>query len=264
MIAFPQPRVEVPPAASGDGLWLLAALSENDVLGVRFERIVERKTGAVHGVEALCRIRHDELPLQPARLFALAEEAECATELSEILRRRAAAAMVHSSMRLFLNTHPAELRDIPRLLFSLDELRGRRPDLHLVLEIHEEAELPIDDLKVLRRELARMRIEIAYDDFGTGRGRLRELVEVPPDYLKIGYQLVQSLRDAPRSARGVVQGLLSMASSVGARVIAEGPESDIEQRACWELDFDLCQRHDQPCNWTDVSMEDAPCLLNCA
>ncbi|MEZ5331690.1 MAG: EAL domain-containing protein [Thermoanaerobaculia bacterium] len=268
MIAL-QPRTDLLHTAPDDGLWLLTAFSQDDALGVRFERIVERKTGALHGLEALCRVRNEDLPLQPHHLFRLAEEEECATELSELMRRRAAAAMAVSTVRLFLNTHPAEFRDIPRLLYSLDELRGCWPALRLVLEIHEEAEVSVLDLKILRRELARMRIEMAYDDFGTGRGRLRELVEVPPDYLKIGYRVVQSVRDARSSARGVIQGLLRMASSVGARVVAEGPESDLEQQACWDLDFDLCQRHDEPARDAGLVsvgslMEERPCLISCA
>jgi len=230
---------------SQDALWLLAVLSEEEALGVRFEPIFERGRDGMHGMEALCRVRHGELPLETGRLFELAERAECATELSEILRRRAAAAMVDPEARLFVNTHPAEFLDLGRLLVSLDELRGRWPDLRLVLEIHEEADLSLEDLKGLRRELARLRIEVAYDDFGTGRGRLRELVEVPPDYLKLGHTLVHSLSDERNSVRGVVQGILSMATSVGARVIAEGPISDEEERLCWLLGFDLCQRHDE-------------------
>jgi EAL domain-containing protein (putative c-di-GMP-specific phosphodiesterase class I) len=243
---------------SSDGLCLLTAVAQEGALAVRFERIVERG-GGIHGLEALCRVEHDELPSRTDRLFELAEATECATELSEILRRRAAAAMSEPGLRLFLNTHPAELEDIPRLLFSLDELRGRWPELHLVLEIHEDAEMDLEDLKLLRRELARLRIEVAYDDFGAGKARFRELVEVPPDYLKIGHELVWSLTDDRASVRGVAQGILRMAASVGARVIAEGPISDREENLCWNLGFDLCQRHDEPAK-TAASVRPVPLL----
>lgn len=255
------------PSPWQDGLRLLGALAEPESLALRFEPIVERE-GGLHGVEALCRVRHRELPSGPEGLFRLAEQAECATELSELLRRRAAAA-ADPRVRLFVNTHPAELRDVPRLLFSLDELRARWPELHLVLEIHEEAMLTLDELKGLRRELARLRIEVAYDDFGSGRDRLRELVEVPPDYLKLDHRLVRSLTEGRESLHGVVRGMLSMAASVGARVVAEGSSCEEEEVFCWHLGFDLCQRHEEPDAPRTLTRRPGPtglvpCLATCA
>lgn len=261
------PPTEAPRAQ--DDLWLLAALAEEEALDVRFEPIVQASSGAVHGLEALCRVRHGELPLQTRSLFRLAEEAECATELSEILRRHAAAAMADPGIRLFVNTHPAELRDISRLLFSLDELRGRWPELRLVLEVHEEAEPTIEELKLLRRELARLRVEVAYDDFGSGRARLRELVEVPPDYVKLDHRLVHSLTDDRESVRGVVQAILDMATSVGARVIAEGLACEEEELLCRRLGFVLVQRHVMSDAAARVAghrgpLGVVPCLATCA
>ena len=58
---------------------------------------------------------------------------------------------------------------------SLTQLRANAPDLSIVLELHEAAVTNPAEIVEFRKELNDLRIQLAYDDFGAGQARLKEL-----------------------------------------------------------------------------------------
>ena len=67
-------------------------------------------------------------------------------------------------------------------------------------------------------------IKISIDDFGTGYSSFSYLQRLPVDAIKIDRSFVQYLESEPR-ALSVVQGMVSLAHSIGLRVVVEGVET---------------------------------------
>lgn len=192
--------------------------------------------------EALGRGAHPGLPSGPIELFRVAEGIGAAGELSRLLRRRAVEIVRDrpSVGGLFLNTHPVELGD-PRLLESMEELRGLAPHLDLTLEIHESALGQPAVIASLRDQLSEINVGLAYDDFGSGQARLLELAEAPPHYLKFDRRFVAGIDAAPPSRRRLVASLVAAARELAVKTVAEGVETAAEAEVCARLGFTHAQ-----------------------
>ena len=216
-------------------------LQQRSVVPV-FQPLVRLCDNQTIGYELLGRGDYVGLPRSPLQLLDIASRFDKESELSELFRE-VGLQQAHSmgnGYTLFLNIAPNELA-LSRLAASLRVLRGQVPQLPLVLEIHEATLTTIPVLSNLRALLNELSIELAYDDFGVGRSRLLELIEVPPDWLKFDITLIQSLRQPSTRAWQVVETLVSMVQDLGIKTVAEGVETETEMQACKELGFDVAQ-----------------------
>lgn len=202
---------------------------ENDELHVYFQPIVCAKTQQIRGAEALVRWQHPTRGLVPPDQFiSIAEECGFIVELGEWVLKTAVAQMTaYDGLFLSVNLSPVQFRDpelVEKVLCVLDET-GFCPR-RLELEITEG--LLINDTKNARRVIDAFKakgISIALDDFGTGYSSLSYIQDFPFDKVKIDRSFISQLGESVESA-AVVQCVVSLASSLGMVVTAEGVESE--------------------------------------
>lgn len=215
-------------------------ISEASVVPV-YQPIVTAASAEIYAYEALARSRLFGLD-KPALMFQAAEYFHMEAELSRLLRREE---LVTSSAvelpHLFLNTHPAELTDLKRLILSIREIRAARPKQPLTLEVHEAAAADLNTMKMLRLVLEDLAIKLAYDDFGAGQARLNELVEARPHYVKFDRKMIMGLDRADASRKQMVESLVAMCRQLGIVTLAEGVETAAEADACRQCGFELMQ-----------------------
>jgi EAL domain-containing protein (putative c-di-GMP-specific phosphodiesterase class I) len=205
-------------------------------LRVAFQPIVDTRSEAVLGYEALGRGSHPKLNSNPTDLFRLAVKCNLARELSRAFRLAAVeeAARMPDSAQIFLNLHPAEM-DREFLGPALRELKAKLPGSVLaILEVHEGAVTDLATMRWLRQEVKSLEMGLAYDDFGTGQSRLAELTEVPPDFIKLDRGLIAGLTGSnPRQE--LVRSILRLSADLGVEAIAEGIETQEEAQFCQGL-----------------------------
>ncbi len=179
----------------------------------------------------------------PDLMFQAAAQLNLEGELSRLCRQVGfdQCQQYDTAQHLFLNTHPVELQDLDALAESLRTLREQHQELRMTLEIHEAAVTDPGTIRQLHAALKAMRIDIAYDDFGSGQARLIELIEIPPDVLKFDIALTRNLPCASAKRRRMLQSLVQMVRDVGILALAEGMETEAEAKACLDLGFDLHQ-----------------------
>jgi EAL domain-containing protein (putative c-di-GMP-specific phosphodiesterase class I) len=206
-----------------------------------FQPIVDIRTGQILAFEVLVRARLVGLE-SPAAMFSVAAKLSVETQLSQMIRSKAIqqTAAFERPPHLFLNTHPAELREAG-LAESMQSLREVSPSQRLTLEIHEKAVSDVDALSKLHAALRDIDVGLAFDDFGAGQGRLLELAQVHPDFLKFDISLIHSIHTAPREHRQLVASLVHMVRDMGVVPLAEGIECAQEHEACLEMGFELAQ-----------------------
>jgi EAL domain-containing protein (putative c-di-GMP-specific phosphodiesterase class I) len=228
------------------GEWPLALLQFDRMLQDRlvtphFQPIVTLPEKRTVGYESLGR-SHLEGLQSPLVMFNVAATLGLECDLSVMLRNEGirAGVTLPGNPILFVNTHPSEMHG-PELLKSLREVRDMAPDHSIVLEVHEAAITDPRAMQELRSALRDLRIALAYDDFGAGQGRLCELIEVPPDYLKFDLRLIRNIHTAQAKHQQMLAQLVKMLRDFGIAPLAEGVECREEGETCQQLGFQYAQ-----------------------
>jgi EAL domain-containing protein (putative c-di-GMP-specific phosphodiesterase class I) len=206
-----------------------------------FQPIVSADDSRPIAFEALARSSLFGLD-KPALMFRAAEYFQMEAELSRLLRKAGLnVSCANAQPHLFLNTHPAELVDLKRMILSLREIRRVRPHQPMTLEVHEAAAVDLCTMKMLRLVLTDLGMKLAYDDFGAGQARLNELVEARPDFLKFDRKLICGMDEVGTHRQQLVESLVKMSRQLGIVTLAEGVETAGEADACRRIGFELMQ-----------------------
>lgn len=204
---------------------VLAAPGESSPV---YQPIRDMVTGRIAGFEALTRFR-DGTPADRAFADAAACGLSDLLELATLRSSVATAASLPRDTWLSLNVSARLLTaggELPIILRS-----ARR---ELIVEVGDAQGGA--DLAAARRavEAISRDIRLAVDDAGGGAADFRHLVDLRPDFIKLGTGLVRGIdRDFTRQA--VVAGLRQVAQTSGGGVIAEGIETADEQAALVRL-----------------------------
>jgi EAL domain-containing protein (putative c-di-GMP-specific phosphodiesterase class I) len=195
-------------------------------------------TRALCGAEALLRWRHPTRGMvSPTEFIPLAERHGLIEELGMWALEEACRQTVRWIARgldpgvvsINLSPHQLERPGIARLL--LDRIAATElPTKRVQLELTEGFLLDHDRACSVLRELREGGVRIAIDDFGTGYSSLQYLRDLPIDTVKIDRVFVSRLDDDD-ATRGLVVAIISLAWSLGMRVVAEG----VETEAQWEF-----------------------------
>lgn len=209
-----------------------------------YQPIIDLTNDSIHAYEILGRGRHPSLSPSPGPLFRIAESmGGLATQLSQMFRDAGiyTAATFNTPAKFFFNIHPDELMNTGLLIRQMESIRAANQTLPLVLEINEQAATNLNTIKELKRELAALDIQLAYDDFGAGQARMLELVEAPANYLKFDINMVRNIHTASPAHSSMISMLVGLAKNMGIKTLAEGIEQEAELERCREIGFDLIQ-----------------------
>lgn len=190
-----------------------------------FHPIVDLATGDVFGYQVFD-------PRFPAgRVTAF--DCELARRARALQRLSAAEDTHHLSrpVRLFLNFDAADL-DAPDREEHLEQLlESLAKGWQLVLELPERAVETAGDLAELRSWLANRHVGLAYDGVASGRARIAELKDLPPDFIKLDRTMLQGVhRGADRLRQ--VEFVVQAAQEIGAEVIATGIDNEQDMENC--------------------------------
>jgi diguanylate cyclase (GGDEF)-like protein len=215
----------------------LADAVERGLIEPWYQPLVDLKTGALRGFEALARWPRAAGVIGPERFIPVAEGTGLIARLTDHLFEQACreAATWPSHLELAFNISPHLLRDeaFPmRILSTLS--RTGLPAARLELEITESA--LVRDIGAAQRALGGLRaagIRIALDDFGTGYSSLFHLRNFKVDRLKIDRSFVEAMGTDSDSA-AIVKALIGLGEGLGLEVTAEGVET-MEQGLMLEM-----------------------------
>ena len=214
----------------------LAQALDNGELAMHLQLQVDHD-GVPAGAELLMRWqRADGTMVAPDRFIPVAEASGLIVPLGQWVLREACAAwlalaQVGHALPLSINVSPLQFRQ-PDFVAQVAAVLTKTgvPPHQLIFEVTEG--LLIDDID---QAIARMHalvalgIRFSIDDFGTGYSNLAYLTKMPLYELKIDKSFMHA---TPHDAGGtaIVQSILSMASHLGLRVVAEGIETPAQAR----------------------------------
>jgi diguanylate cyclase (GGDEF)-like protein/PAS domain S-box-containing protein len=226
---------------------------ERDELELRYQPIVNLRSGEVTGLEALVRWRHRERGLlDPVDFVSIAEDGGLIEPIGRWVQERAARQVLEwhelrpdarpLDVAINLSARQVSHRDLPATIAEVIARTGLDP-VHLRLEITEtvlveESAAAIATLEALNE----LGVRLVLDDFGTGYSSLAYLNRFPFHALKIDRSFVDTL-GVEQEGTAIVEAVIGMARALSLEVIAEGVEKQIQLDELVRLDCDYGQGH---------------------
>jgi EAL domain-containing protein (putative c-di-GMP-specific phosphodiesterase class I)/DNA-binding NarL/FixJ family response regulator len=214
----------------------IARIIERRAVECAYQPIADLETFHVMGVEALPRFR--TRPMRPPETWLT----EAAKHGSLIDLELVALAAALGGMEVLPSDAFLAVSVSPRTALS-DRLGGlfRGADLNrIALELNERSAgldgLPTDALDELRHRGVRVGVR----HVGSGRWALRHLVKLAPDLITVDMSTLRELSADP-TGRDRVSSVIGFAFDTGAKVVADGVETDQEAEALRRLGIDLAQ-----------------------
>jgi diguanylate cyclase (GGDEF)-like protein len=200
-----------------------------------FQPILDLRTEAFSGFEALLRWRHPERGMiPPCDFIPVAEETGLILPIGEWVIREALAeaAQWPADLRVAVNVSSAQLvrGNLPTILMQALAKSGIAHG-RVEIEITESVFLAnsAESLETLR-QLRALGVRIALDDFGTGYSALGYLLAFPFDKIKIDGTFVRALSSAD-GAKTIVSAVADIGARLGMETTAEGIEDADQLRA---------------------------------
>jgi EAL domain-containing protein (putative c-di-GMP-specific phosphodiesterase class I) len=220
---------------------------------VYYQPIVALENDKVAGVEALVRWEHPQRGLLlPEAFLSVAEETGLIIRIGQWVLREAG-----KQARIWQERYPGT----PPLTISVN--LSTREFFHpkLVAEVLKESEIDPASLQLeipegvmttsgtysadrTLRNLKRMGVQLAIDDFGLGYSSLSYLKRFPVDFLKIDRSFVEELGREPNGVSKdteIVKAMIDLTHALGLKVIAEGVENAEQLTRLRQMKCDLAQ-----------------------
>ena len=220
----------------------------DEKLFLHYQPQVDLTTGRIVGVEALIRWQNSAGQMVPPDKFIpVAEGCGLMRPITDwVLKTAIEQTRDWRSAGIFqghiaINLSPGDLKDL-EFLSTVKEILSRYGLAPSLLELEVTEGMMMENIDAVLENLKNLReygVKLAIDDFGTGYSSLAYLRRFSVDRLKIDRAFITDLTTSPDDV-AITGAIISMAHSLGLRVVAEGVETQeqldiLKARGCDEI-----------------------------
>jgi diguanylate cyclase (GGDEF)-like protein/PAS domain S-box-containing protein len=219
---------------------------KNNMLEVYYQPIINLKTGKITKAEALLRWNHPEEGfISPSAFIPIAEESGLIISIGDKVLEDTLLFLkrlqnIDPNFQVSINKSPIQFSSQDDKWMNIIS-EGEQHNKLLVVEITEG--LLLESSSQVQSKLQAMfasGLEVALDDFGTGYSSLAYLKKFNISYIKIDQSFVQNL-DFGNEDHTLCVAMITMAHSLGIKVIAEGIETDLQRKLLMKAGCDFGQ-----------------------
>ena len=222
------------------------AALEEDALSLSYQPIIDARSGALVGREALLRWNHPVRgPIPPDQFIPIIEDAGLIHQIGDWVIREACreASRWDPSIRIAVNVSAAQLSGsgLAETVLGALAATGLAPE-RLELEVTESIFLG-DDLATLA-SLERLRAlgaRLVLDDFGKGYSSFGYLSRAQFSKIKIEQMFVRGAADGERDCMAIVNAIIALSGGLAIETTAEGVETEAQAQAMRAVGCDQLQ-----------------------
>ncbi|MER2605922.1 MAG: EAL domain-containing protein [Siculibacillus sp.] len=224
------------------------ALAEGRIVP-HYQPIVDLATGGLRGLEALCRVEGESgFRLEAGEIF---QHSDLGREVDRRMIDLVTDDMARwrdqgfDFVRVAINVCDAEFWQdgFDRRVIEKLAAKGIDPS-RFGVEVTESTLLEVGGIDIAPM-IGRLRdhgLSMALDDFGTGFASLTHLKNLPVDRVKIDRSFIGDIV-FDSASRAIVEALVRLGRGLGKEIVAEGIETEAQQRVLEELGCALGQGH---------------------
>jgi len=233
-------------------------------LRVHYQPIVSLSSGKIVGFEALSRWQRSDRLVMPGEFIPVADETGLIVNINRellldaCLQLRSWQALTgkDTALSISVNVAPRQFAG-PDLVDDVRDilLKTGIPPACLQLEIMETIAMQdAERAERILRDLKALGIRVGIDDFGVGYSSLSRLRRFPVDTVKIDRVFVSAM-DENRENHEIVRAIITLAQTLGLKVVAEGTETQRQIDQLRSLRCDMAQGYffSQPCDAATAS-----------
>jgi diguanylate cyclase (GGDEF)-like protein len=228
---------------------------ERHELRIYYQPVVDLRTGAIDGIEALLRWEHPERGLlNPDDFIGVAEETGLIVPIGSWVLDQACRQVQRwqaevpglDPLRLSVNLSGRQLGNT-QLVADVATVLGETGIDPALVELEITESVLMDDVEMSQETLTRLHelgVKLAIDDFGTGYSSMSYLRRFPVDLLKVDRSFVESLDDQSEEGSGdsaIVTAIVTLAHTLGLSAVAEGVESAAQLAMLRQIGCDRAQ-----------------------
>lgn len=216
---------------------------------VYYQPIVNLESGAIYKAEALLRWQHPSRGLiAPAQFLSIAEETGLIVDIGTWVFEQATSQAKqwreshHGDFQISVNKSKVQFHNLSSHQKWFEHLKQQGlPGQGIAIDISEG--LILDANSGVTQHLLDLRdagIQVAIDDFGSGRSSLSYLKKFDIDYLKIDQSFVRNLSPSSEDM-ALCEAIIGMAHKLGLKVIAVGVETEEQRSLLMQVGCDYAQ-----------------------
>ena len=221
---------------------LMEFILDNNRFVYHFQPIINARTGEVYAYEALMRA-DTERKISPLDMLESADRLKRLYDIEKatffnVVDYIESHPQDFEGKKVFINSIPGYQltgKDKKKLTELMEQHAGE-----LVVEFTEETEMGDDQLKELKQTFAKMNIETAIDDYGSGYSNVNNLLRYMPRFVKIDRMLMTDIHKDIQKQH-FVKDIIEFAHDNDILTLAEGIELTQELREVIKLGVDLIQ-----------------------
>lgn len=215
-------------------------LLDEQLIRFAFQPIVDLKTGEFIAYEALMRPLLDNFK-NPKEILAVAAAQSKLAQLERMIILMAFQTIAEQSNEIgdrtiFINSIPSQiLNDEDHLML---QRRYGQIFKNIVLEVTEEEDINMANLRNKVNLFKKHGARIAVDDFGSGYSNEVRILSLLPDIIKIDIEMIQGIHNNS-DKQNLVANLIDFCHKKGVKVVAEGIEesNDLETVILMGVDY---------------------------
>lgn len=222
---------------------ILREAVKNGGFRLLYQPVVDARTGDIAYLEALIRLQDHSL--SPTVFVAAAEESDLIQPIGRWVIQEAIGQLVawraegKELKPISINLSPKQFYDVGLVDFLIKELETHQIDRGLIeMEITETVliDSSAEAVRIIER-IRKLGVKVALDDFGTGYLSIKYITHLPVDRIKLDRSMSQGLP----GTLPVIEGLITIAHSLGMAVVAEGIEETEEAHQLVKAQCDYLQ-----------------------
>ena len=188
-----------------------------------FQPIVDTKSGKIQKYEALVRIKDKEgAIIAPCEFLNISKRGRYYNFITQTVIEKSMNHFSSLDKELTINLSSLDIEQKKMRDFILAKLR-ERPDIaaRMVFELLEDEDFKsFEVVKIFIKEVKKMGVKIAIDDFGSGYSNFQRLLDFEPDIIKIDGSLIRNIATNNYN-RHIVETIHSFASKLNIQTVAE-------------------------------------------